>query len=427
LNRGLKRWKNSSGKGIIKIMKELTIVGAGLGPESLSVEGMKALEAADVWFGAERLLGLYGAIRRGKKAFPYYRAEAIQQEIEQSPATRFAVLVSGDPGFYSAASSLVKALAQYNPRVIPGISSLNAFFARLGIPWENAALVSAHGRDINAAACEFAALVRRNRCTFCLAGSNVSALGQALCAAGFGAFTIHVGENLGSSPPNGGANERVYTLDGAALARAAFPELTVLLAINENPDDRVLHGIPDSAFIRAEGIPMTKAAVRSFCLAQLALASGEIAWDIGAGTGSVSVEMALAAFRGRVFAAEREEEAIALIRENCERFHVGNVTPIQGEAPGILAELPAPDAVFIGGSGGSENLKAVIAAARNKNPRARIVATAITIETASTLLAALPAASLFQISVAEGRKAGSSHLLAALNPVMIISDNGKEA
>jgi precorrin-6Y C5,15-methyltransferase (decarboxylating) len=90
-----------------------------------------------------------------------------------------------------------------------------------------------------------------------------------------------------------------------------------------------------------------------------------------------------------------------------------------------LAELPSPDAVFIGGSGGSENLKGIIAAARTRNPHVRIVATAITIETASTLLSALPNSSLFQISAAEGRKAGGSRLLMAQNPVMIISDIGQ--
>jgi precorrin-6Y C5,15-methyltransferase (decarboxylating) len=391
-----------------------------LGPESLSVEGLKALQAAEVWFGAERLLGLHHAIRGEKQAFPYYRGEAILQKMERNSALRFAVLVSGDPGFYSAASALVKELAQYNPRIIPGISSLNAFFARLGKPWENAAVVSAHGRDISAAAGEFAALARRNRYTFCLAGSNAGALGEALCAAGFGSLKIHVGENLGSG------SERVYALDGEALTHASFPELTVLLAENENPDDRVLHGIPDSAFIRAEGIPMTKAAVRSFCLSQLALRSGETAWDIGAGAGSVTVEMARAVFRGRVFAVEKEEAAVALIRENCRSFHVGNVTVVQGEAPAVLTTFPSPDAVFIGGSGGSENLKGIIATARSKTPHARIVAAAATIETASTLLSALPNSSIFQISTADGRKAGKSHLFIAQNPVMIISDSGKE-
>jgi len=410
-------------------MKELTIIGAGLGPETLSVEGLEALQTAEVWFGAKRLLELYHAIRGEKQAFPYYRGKTILQEIEQSSALRFVVLVSGDPGFYSAASTLVKEVTEYNPgiilRVIPGISSLNAFFARLGKPWENAAIVSAHGRETSAVAGEFVTLVRRNRYTFCLAGTNAGVLGEALCVAGFGPdfkpLKIHVGENLGDP------GEKVYALDADALAHASFPELTVLLAENENPDDRVLHGIADSAFIRAEGIPMTKAAVRSFCLSQLALGSGETVWDIGAGSGSVTVEMALAVFSGRVFAVEKKETAIALIRENCRNFHIGNVKVVQGEAPDVLAELPSPDAVFIGGSGGSANLEGIIAAARTRNPQARIVATAATIETASTLLSALPTCSLFQISAAEGRRAGKSHLLIAQNPVMIISDTGQEA
>lgn len=100
---------------------------------------------------------------------------------------------------------------------------------------------------------------------------------------------------------------------------------------------------------------------------------------------------------------------------------------IHGEAPAALAELPKPDAVFIGGSGGSENITGIIAAARAKNPRARIVAAAVTIETAAILLAAFPNGSLTQVSAACGRKAGNSRLLIAENPVMIIRDAGEEA
>jgi precorrin-6Y C5,15-methyltransferase (decarboxylating) len=400
-------------------MKELVIVSAALGPETLSAQGLDALKSAEVWFGADRLLGLYESLRGGRDAFPYYRGRDILKAMEENPAFRFAVLVSGDAGFYSAASGLVKELAQYKPRLIPGVSSLAFFAARLGCPWQDAAILSAHGRDTAGAASELTALVRRNRKTFCLADSNAAVLGRALCGAGFDSLAVHVGENLGR------AEERIYTTDAAAFSRSAFPELTVLLVINEEASDRIPAGLPDSAFVRAEGIPMTKSAVRAVCLSRLALGSGETVWDIGAGTGSVSVEMALAAWRGRVFAVEKEPEAAALIQENCRRFHAGNVTVISGEAPDVLAELPPPGAVFIGGSGG--NLESSIAAVRAKNPGARIVATAVTIETAAELLAALPHAELTQISAAWGRKAGNRRLLIGQNPVMIISDTGTEA
>jgi precorrin-6Y C5,15-methyltransferase (decarboxylating) len=132
--------------------------------------------------------------------------------------------------------------------------------------------------------------------------------------------------------------------------------------------------------------------------------------------------MALAAYRGRVYAVERRGDALPLIARNLRRFHLGNVSAVQGPAPEALEALPPPDAVFIGGSGGS--LGEIVTLLRSKNPRVRMVIAAITLETAAAALAVLPEAELTQVFAARTKKAGASRLLLAQNPVMIISAGG---
>jgi precorrin-6Y C5,15-methyltransferase (decarboxylating) len=391
-----------------------------MGTGSLTAEGRQALAEAELWFGAPRLLELFTPLFSGdiapKAAYPVYTGEEILAALEGREENSIAVLVSGDTGFYSAAPGIYEALRKSQPgmaiSMIPGISSVGAFFARLGLPWQDAALLSFHGRDLAA----LTGTVRRNRHTFCLTGHNAAALGAALCDVGYAGLSVHVGENLGSP------EELVRTITAEELSRAELAPLSVLVIVNDESDDRIRFGLDDAAFSRSEGIPMTKSEIRAVALAKLALRPGDLCYDIGAGTGSVTVEMALAAYRGWVYAIEREAEALPLIRENLRRFHLGNVTAIEGSAPEALAGLPPPDAAFIGGSGG--NMAEIILLLREKNPAVRIVVTAITLETAAAALDALPGAELAQISAARARKAGKSHLLMAQNPVMVISAGG---
>ena len=170
---------------------------------------------------------------------------------------------------------------------------------------------------------------------------------------------------------------------------------------------------------------MTKQRVRTAILAKLAVAPELVLWDVGAGTGSVSVELALAAPKGRVYAVEYKPEACDLIRQNREAFHAWNLKLVPGRAPEALQALPAPDAVFIGGSGGA--MDAIVQAALEKNPHARLCISAIALETVQAALTALSArdvpATVTQLAVSETRPAGGLNLLMANNPIFLLTGN----
>ena len=188
----------------------------------------------------------------------------------------------------------------------------------------------------------------------------------------------------------------------------------------------MVHGLPDEGFLRGD-VPMTKEEVRSVSLSKLRLKRDSVVYDIGAGTGSVAVEAALQAWQGQVYAVERLHQARELIRENARRFQADNLTVIQGEAPEALAELPTPDCVFIGGSGGK--LRQILEAVFAKNPEARVVINAITLETVSEAVACLNTIEIreeevVQMSAARSRKAGIYHLMQGQNPIYIISMTG---
>jgi len=393
--------------------KKVYVVGTGVGAEMQTNEAREAIAKAEVHIGPQGLLEKYGDSL--KPTFPYYHSNDVARIIESEHADVFAVLVSGDVGFYSGATRLSEALAAYELCFIPGVSTVNAFFAKLKLPWHDAALISMHGRKLN-----IVDTVRRNQLTFCLAGNNVTDIGTYLTKAGLKHIKTHVGENLGMP------DERIYETNAESLAFGNYPSLTVLLFDNEAYDDRTLSGLSDGSFSRLQGVPMTKSETRAVVLSKLNLRPTDICWDVGAGTGSVTVEMALGVYHGRVYSLERREDAIKLIEKNCAAYHVGNVTTICGEAPVVLETLPMPDAVFIGGSGG--NIEGIINAVLNKNPMARIVLTAVTLETTFAAFDALKKAGLtpevVQLSVAQSKKAGAFHMMEAQNPVTIYSAGG---
>lgn len=393
----------------------ITLIGMGAGtPETLTAQSLAALRRADWIFGAKRLLEqLPAGCTEHRKAL--YKAEEILAWIAQTKAETPVVLYSGDTGFYSGAAGLLEQLRIQGQEatVLPGISSVQLLAAALGRPWQDWKLVSAHG-----CACDPVAACSAGQPVFFLTGGaeTPDTLCAALVRACLGKTAVTVGEELGT------AAQKITQGTAAEIAGQSFASLSVLLVEAVPVPIRRTPGLPDEAFLRGE-VPMTKQEIRAAALAKLGVQPEETLWDVGAGTGSVSVELALAAPRGRVYAVECEPDACTLIRKNREKFAAKNLILIEGRAPQALDALPAPDAVFIGGTKGG--MAAVVDAVLAKNPRARICISAIALETLSAAIAALTAqglsAEVTQIAVSRTRPAGRLHLLTANNPIFLIT------
>ena len=393
-------------------MKEINIIGMGMSEKTITAEALELIIEADILIGAKRLINEFSHMN--KPSFNAYLSNDILEIIEKTDAEKIAILVSGDVGFYSAAEKLVDVLKDYDPNLVSGISSVSYFFAKCSLPWKDANLISCHGLDTN-----IVSSVRRNRYTFAFTGKNIPELQKELVKYGFGDLKVWIGENLGSD------EESIQESKISDLEGMEFSSLTVLIIENPDFDSRIRTGIPDEEFIRGK-VPMTKSEVRAVCLSKLSLSPTDIAYDIGCGTGSVTIEMAFSAYDGKVYAFDKNEEAIALLEQNCQKFHLDNVEAICGLAPECLKDLPVPDVAFIGGSSG--NMDEIVSYLYGINNKMRFVITAVTLENAMAGLDSLKnvgiSGDIVQVAVSKGRQIGDLHMLMAQNPIFIISGSG---
>ena len=393
---------------------QVTLASLGGGrPETMTAECISALQRAGCILGAKRLL------ENLPQGCTENRVAAIKPQDLLDAVSRqqgdCVVVYSGDAGFYSGARGLLPLLADRDipTRVLPGVSSVQLLSARLGLPWQDWELVSAHGTD-----CDVLGAASRGKPVFFLTGGALGPgeICQRLTRAGLGELSVTVGENLAAP------DETITFGTAAELANRTFPSLSVLLAEAAPRFERRSPGLPDEAFLRGQ-VPMTKQEVRAAALAKLAVTPTDVLWDVGAGTGSVSVELALAAPEGQVYAIECEPEACALIRGNRQKFSAWNLQLVEGRAPEALTSLPAPDAVFIGGTKGG--MERIVELVLSKNENARVCISAIAVETLSAAVTALTRhgleANVTQLAVSRTKPAGALHLLTANNPTFLIT------
>lgn len=397
---------------------KLTVAGVGMGtPEGMTGAVRSAIESADLLLGAKRVLAAAGPVAAEKCCV--VKPAQIAAVLADTTAQNVCVLCSGDTGFYSLAASLRKALPEAEICTLPGISTVQAMAAALGRSWQNCRLVSAHG-----IACNVVGEVLSAKECFFLTGGAVGAaeLLQTLCQAGLGEAQAAVAENL-SAPA-----QRICQGTVAGLANRTFAPLCAVWITRTDTARPAFFtpGLPDSAFVRGP-VPMTKQLVRSALHSLLALSADAVVWDVGAGTGSVSAELALASPFRRVFAVECGEAACGLIEENRRALGAYNLTCCPGKAPEILASLPAPDGVFVGGSKGA--LEETVRCALAKNPAVRVLVAAATVETlaAAHALAGrlekeglVGETSLTQLAVSRGKPLGPLTQLAPENPVTLV-------
>lgn len=392
---------------------KVTLAGLGCGTAAtITAEVREALDRADLLVGAARLLESLPEGLTPRRTCAVKPGEILEALLASS-SERACVLYSGDSGFYSGARGLLPLLAvrDIEVRVLPGISSVQYLAAKLGRPWQDWRLRSAHGVECDAVE----AVCRGVPACFLTGGAlGPGELCRQLVEAGLGTLSVTVGENL-SCP-----EERLIQGTAADFSGRKFAPLSVLLAEAAPTYPRRAPGIPDGEFQRGS-VPLTKQEVRAAILGKLSVGPEDVCWDIGAGTGGVSVELALQA--RSVWAVERDPEALELLRSNRERFHAWKLRVVEGLAPEALQGLPTPDAVFVGGSGGE--LPRILQAIHDASPAARICVSAIALETLHTALECLTAlgyeAEVAQIAVSRSRPAGTLHLLMAQNPVFLIT------
>ena len=412
--------------------------------DCMTKEVQQTIETADILLGAERMIADYSA-RIEKK--PYYMAAQIlpyleklqeSEELAQQETLRVAVLFSGDTGFYSGCRKLYVELQEAiaagqlrgSVRILPGISSVVSLAARVGESYEDAAILSMHGKKLN----RLAATVESHEKVFLLTSGceDIRKIGQTLTEAGLGDCEVIAGYQL-SYP-----EENIRILTPEQCEEVTEEGLYTCLIRNPHPQPEPLtHGRADTCFLRdASGTggklrrtPMTKEEVREVSICKLHLTDGAVVYDIGSGTGSVAVEIAGLSETVHVYAIERKPEAVELLRKNREHFHMDNMEIIEALAPEGLEELPVPTHAFIGGSGG--RLMDILQTLYRKNPHMRIVINAISMETIAELQEVLEAfpvedGEILQMQVNRVKKLGNYHLPQAENPVWICSFTFRE-
>lgn len=416
--------------------KAITLAGMGPGGEDYHTRQLiKALAEADIIFGAETVIR--NLRKRDVPAISEYKADKIFEYLEANEEfTRPLVLFSGDISLCSGARKATEYFREkgYAVQRISGISSVTLFAQKLGLSLENVRIVSAHGRS-----CNVRGYVESGKEVIILASDAEHA--RSICRTASEVLKITCEEKNGFIRENtwvSETNDEIRLIVGCDLGTdgekildiTSNPELEEeicgkCLIYVSNPAAAVrpvVRGLTDDEIIRGK-TPMTKEEVRALSMRKLSLPKNAVFWDIGAGTGSISLEAALLSPEIRVFAVEKDDEAIALLQENKEKFGADNMEIIQGMAPEAL-DLPAPSHVFIGGSGG--NMRQILDAVFAKNERAVVVINTVTAETFAEVMQCLPAfpgiePDMIQVLVSRYKKAGRYHLAEALNPVYIIT------
>jgi precorrin-6Y C5,15-methyltransferase (decarboxylating) len=404
--------------------RRIDVVGMGLGPDDLTAKHRAIIARADILIGGKRLLSLFSDVPAEKKAVGKNLDEVIAYIRQWMNRKSIAVLASGDPLFYGIGAKLVDAFGPERVTIHPNVCSVAAAFARIKEPWGGVRVFSLHGRKNESGLLK--ALTEEGRAAVLTDPErNPAWLARRILEKFGGGFRMAVMEALGTKSERHGW----YPLERAAAMKFTEPNI---VALKREPQTvagrrRPALGAPDQWFDHHQGL-ITKSEIRAVALSKLRLETGQVLWDLGAGSGSVAIESSLFIGKGKIVAVEKDPQRVTQIKANAERFGLRNLRVVQAELPQGLQRLPKPDRIFIGGGG--RDLPPIISeAACHLKPDGMIVINAVRLRSVHDAEAALRRlgfdTEIVQVQIHRSREMPGGERLEALNPVWIITGNRK--
>lgn len=386
------------------------------GIEGVDPRGRAAIDTASLLCGARRHLD--DVPSHGEERLVIGDVDACVERLRQrGPKEQAVVLATGDPLCFGIGVTLVRALGRHQVTIVPAVSSVQAAFARAGVPWDDARILSAHGRELAPVVPH--ALDARASAILCGPDAPPQRVAAALLDGGMEDCRCIVAEQLG------GPVERVVDATLSAIARGSFDALSVVVLDRDPAAVRLARpgdfGRPEMAYSHARGM-ITRAEVRAVGLSLLRPGGASVIWDVGAGSGSIGIEAVGLAPSARLYAVERDEEQLTHLRANVAAHGHDAVEVIAGEAPEALAPLPDPDRIIVGGHGG--RLGEILGVVRARmRPGGCVVAHFATLDGVLIARATLGGWSpqVTALNVARGVDAGRSLRLAAEDPVFLVS------
>lgn len=396
------------------------VIGMGMEPGAFGPAARAALARAELLIGAAAHLAALPELTAEKRPYPSPMS-GLWDLLQTNAGRRIALLASGDPLFFGIGNTLLRYLPPEHLVFHPNVSSIQAAFARLGRPWQQAQWVSLHGRPL----ASLRAVLRGHRLYALLTDRDSSppAIARVLVETGFGESDLWIAEDL-AAPTERFRHFRAVELVEVATA---FSPLNVVILETRGPGGILpeFPGIPDHGFSTGaepgKGL-LSKREVRLTILSLLAPRAGEIGWDVGAGCGGVAVEWARWNPRGEVHAVECHPERLEHLGINRERFGVvANLNIVSGRAPAALVDLPDPHAVFVGGSGGNLREMLDVVWARLQ-PGGRLVASAVTEDSRVELHGFVGdrAAEWTELSIARGERLAEQRVMRPYLPVLLM-------
>jgi len=396
--------------------EKIYLIGAGIeGWEGFGAKALEAIGKAEVLIGHQRHLDIFPDFAGEKQVLGDL---SLMLDYLRSTEKRVVVLGSGDPNFFGVARFLLRNLPKERIEIFPNVTSIQYAFARIKEPWDDAIFVSVHGRGMKNAIDRIIAAEKVAILTDAV--NTPAAIARELVARGAEGYDAWLCEDLGL------ATEKFTRTDVKGLSELAASALNILILIKvwePNLENYPVMGIGDDLFATAKKL-ITKQEVRAVTLAKLQLQNDLVLWDIGAGSGSVSIEAGNLMPNGKVFALEKNPQYLCFIRDNLKKFGARNVLLIEAFAPEGLDDLPDPDRVFIGGSGGM--LEEIIEAVdRRLKPDGVVVLNAVTLDTLTKAVEFLEdhgyTVEVACINVAKTRSLTEYKMFDALHPVYVIA------